>query len=63
MKYKELKDILNGLSENQLERSVMVFSIEDQEFYDSFDYNYAGNIEITKASDQVNDEDQTYFVI
>jgi len=63
MKYKELKDILNGLSENQLERSVMVFSIEDQEFYDSFDYNYAGNIEIAKASDQVNDEDQTYFVI
>tara|TARA_B100000427_G_scaffold208326_1_gene173500 strand:- start:325 stop:516 length:192 start_codon:yes stop_codon:yes gene_type:complete len=63
MKYAELKEILNGLSEKQLDMDIHVWSAEDQVFFDDVDYNYKGNIEISKASDELNDENATYFVI
>ena len=63
MNYKELKENLNSLSENQLDKEVLIWSTDDAVFYDSVEYNYKGNIEIAKASDQLNDEDATYFVI
>ena len=63
MKYKELKEILNGLNDGQLDKEVLVWSTDDSAFYDGVEYNYRGNIEITKASDELNDEDATYFVI
>ena len=63
MKYKELKDILNGLNDDQLSKVVKVWSTEDQEFKDDIEYNYRGNIEIAKASDLLNDEDATYFIL
>ena len=63
MNYKELKENLNSLSENQLDKEVLIWSTDDGVFYDSVSYNYKGNIEIAKASDKLNDEDATYFVI
>ena len=63
MKYKELKEILNGLNDGQLDKEVLVWSTDDGAFYDGVEYNYRGNIEITKASDELNDEAATYFVI
>ena len=63
MKYKELKEILNGLNDGQLDKEVLVWSTDDGNFYDQVEYNYKGNIEIAKASDELNDEDATYFVI
>ena len=63
MKYKELKEILNGLNDGQLDAEVLIWSTDDGAFYDGVEYNYRGNIEITKASDELNDEDATYFVI
>ncbi len=63
MKYKELKEILNGLNDGQLDKEVLVWSTDDGTFYDDVEYNYKGNIEIAKASDELNDEDATYFVI
>ena len=63
MNYKELKENLNSLSENQLDKEVLIWSTDDGAFYDSVSYNYKGNIEIAKASDKLNDEDATYFVI
>ena len=63
MKYKELKEILNGLNDGQLDKDVLVWSTDDENFIDEVDYNYKGNIEIAKASDELNDEDATYFVI
>ena len=63
MKYKELKEILNTLSEEQLGKNVLIWSTDDSDFYDQVEYNYKGNIEVTKASDELNDEDATYFVI
>ena len=63
MKYKELKEILNGLNDGQLDKEVLVWSTDDGAFYDDVEYNYKGNIEIAKASDELNDEDATYFVI
>ena len=63
MKYKELKEILNGLNEGQLGKEVLIWSTDDSVFYDDVEYNYKGNIEIAKASDELNDEDATYFVI
>ena len=63
MNYKELKENLNSLSENQLDKEVLIWSTDDGAFYDSVSYNYKGNIEIAKASDQLNDQDATYFVI
>ena len=63
MKYKELKENLNELNEDQLDADVLIWSTEDAFFYDNIEYNYKGNIEIAKASDQLNDENATYFVI
>ena len=63
MKYKELKKNLNELNEDQLDADVLIWSTEDAFFYDNIEYNYKGNIEIAKASDQLNDENATYFVI
>ena len=63
MKYKELKEILNGLNDGQLDKEVLIWSTDDGTFYDDVEYNYKGNIEIAKASDELNDEDATYFVI
>ena len=63
MKYKELKEILNNLNEGQLDAEVLVWLTDDSAFYDNVEYNYKGNIEIAKASDELNDENATYFVI
>ena len=63
MKYKELKEILNGLNDGQLDKEVLIWSTDDSTFYDEIDYNHKGNIEIAKASDELNDEDSYYFVI
>ena len=63
MKYKELKEILNNLNEGQLDKEVLIWSTDDDAFFDQVEYNYKGNLEITKASDTLNDENATYFVI
>ena len=63
MKYKELKEILNGLNDGQLDKEVLIWSTDDAVFYDGVEYNHKGNIEIVTASDQLNDENATYFVI
>ena len=63
MKYKELKEILNGLNDGQLDKEVLIWSTDDAVFYDGVEYNHKGNLEIAKASDQLNDENATYFVI
>ena len=63
MKYKELKELLNDLNEGQLGKEVLIWSTDDGASYDDVEYNYKGNIEIAKASDELNDEDATYFVI
>ena len=63
MKYKELKENLNELNEGQLDAEVLIWSTEDGAFNDNVEYNHRGNIEIAKASDILNDENATYFVI
>ena len=63
MKYKEQKENLNELNEGQLDAEVLIWSTEDGTFFDNVEYNYKGNVEIAKASDALNDEDATYFVI
>ena len=63
MKYKELKEILNGLNDGQLDKEVLIWSTDDAVFYDGVEYNHKGNLEIAKASDELNDENATYFVI
>ena len=63
MKYKELKEHLNSLNDEQLDKDVLIWSTEDDDFYDDVEYNYRGNIEIAKASDKLNDENATYFVV
>ncbi len=63
MKYKELKEILNRLNDGQLDKDILIWSTEDGAFFDDIEYNHKGNIEIAKASDKLNDEDATYFVI
>ena len=63
MKYKELKEILGTLNDNQLSKDVKIWCLDDGEFKDDIEYNYKGNIEVTKASDKLNDEDETYFVV
>ena len=63
MKYKELKEILNGLNEGQLDQEVRIWSTDDAVLLDQVEYNYKGNIEIPNASDELNDENATYFVI
>ena len=63
MKYKDLKEILDNFSKEQLDREVLVWSMDETDFIDGVDFNYKGNIEIAKASDKLNDEYATYFVI
>ena len=63
MKYKELKENLNSLSDEQLDKEVIIWSTDDGAFYDNVEYNHKGNIEIAKASDELNNENATYFVI
>ena len=63
MTYKELLERLKQLNENQLSYNAVVYDIEDSEFKE-IDYNgICGNIEMVQASDKLNDEDATYFII
>ena len=62
MTYKELLERLKQLNENQLSYNAVVYDIEDSEFKE-IDYSVLGRCEIEKASDELNDEDATYFVI
>ena len=62
MTYKELLESLQKLNENALSKNAIVYDIDDQEFKD-VDYSARGRCEIEKASDELNDEDSTYFVI
>ena len=57
MTFKELKEQLEKYSEAQLSKNVVVWSTKDSEFYDT-EFQ-----EIMIASDQLNDEDASYFVI
>ena len=57
MTFKELKEQLEKFSEAQLDKDVIVWSIDDKEFYD------AEFQQIEVASDQLNDEDASYLVI
>ena len=57
MTFKELKEQLEKFSEAQLDKDVVVWSIDDKDFYD------AEFQQIEVASDQLNDEDSNYFVI
>ena len=62
MTYKELLESLQKLNENALSKDAVVYDIDDQEFKD-IDFSALGKCEIEKASDELNDEDATYFVI
>jgi hypothetical protein len=57
MTFKELKEQLEKFSEAQLDKDVVVWSVDDDDFYD------AEFQQIEKASDKLNDEDASYFVI
>ena len=57
MTFKELKEQLEKFSEAQLDKDVIVWSIDDKEFYDA-DFQ-----QIEVASDKLNDEDASYLVI
>ena len=57
MTFKELKEQLEKFSETQLDKDVVVWSIDDKDFYD------AEFQQIEVASDQLNDEDASYLVI
>ena len=62
MTYKELLESLQKLNEEALSKDAVVYDIDDQEFKE-IDYSAIGRCEIEKASDELNDEDATYFVI
>ena len=62
MTYKELLESLQNLNENALSKDAVVYDIDDQDFKE-IDYSAIGRCEIEKASDELNDEDATYFVI
>ena len=62
MTYKELKDILDGLSDIQLAKDVMVWSTTDQDMLHPIDYEYNGKLASQTAEDRILDEDQTYFI-
>ena len=62
MTYKELLESLQKLNENALSKDAVVYDLDDQEFKD-IDFSAIGRCEIEKASDELNDEDATYFVI
>ena len=62
MTYKDLLESLQKLNENALSKDAVVYDLDDQEFKD-IDFSAIGRCEIEKASDELNDEDATYFVI
>ena len=62
MTYKELLESLQTLNENALLKDAIVWDLDDGEFKD-IDFNAIGRCECEKASDELNDEDATYFVI
>ena len=62
MTYKELLESLQKLNENALSKNAIVYDLDDQEFKD-VDFSAIGRCECEKASDELNDEDATYFVI
>ena len=57
MTFKELKEQLEKYTETQLSKNVIVWSTDDRTFYDA-DFQT-----IMKASDELDDEDASYFVI
>ena len=57
MTFKELLETVQGFSEAQLEKDVVVWSVDDKEFFD------AEFQEIQIASDKLNDENAAYLVI
>jgi hypothetical protein len=57
MTFKELKEQLEKFSEAQLDKDVIVWSVDDDDFYD------AEFQQIEKASDKLNDEDASYLVV
>ena len=57
MTFQELLETVQGFSEAQLEKDVVVWSVDDKEFFD------AEFQEIQTASDKLNDENAAYLVI
>tara|TARA_R100000008_G_scaffold79145_1_gene60665 strand:- start:313 stop:501 length:189 start_codon:yes stop_codon:yes gene_type:complete len=59
--YGELLEKLKQLPEEALSKDLIAWDTQDNEFKD-IEYNI-GQLELTVASDQLNDENCTYFVI
>ena len=59
--YGELLEKLKQLPEEALSKDLIAWDTQDNEFKD-IEYNI-GQLELTVASDQLNDEHCTYFVI
>ncbi len=57
MTFQELLETVQGFSEDQLKKDVVVWSVDDKEFFD------AEFQEIQIASDKLNDENAAYLVI
>ena len=57
MTFKELKEHLEKYTEDQLLKDVLVWSIEDKDFY------HAEFQDIFPASDELADDDASYLVI
>jgi len=57
MTFQELLETVQGFSEDQLKKDVVVWSVDDKEFFD------AEFQEIQQASDKLNDENAPYLVI
>ena len=57
MTFQELLETIQGFNEAQLEKDVVVYSVDDKDFYD------AEFQEIQTASDKLNDENAAYLVI
>ena len=57
MTFRELKEQLSKYNDSQLDKNVIVWDTRDQDFLDA-DFQ-----QIETASDQLNDEDASYFVI
>jgi len=57
MTFQELLETVQGFNEEQLKKDVVVYSVDDKDFYD------AEFQEIQTASDKLNDENAAYLVI
>tara|TARA_R100000664_G_C2700514_1_gene101029 strand:- start:479 stop:652 length:174 start_codon:yes stop_codon:yes gene_type:complete len=57
MTFQELLETVQGFNEEQLKKNVVVYSVDDKDFYD------AEFQEIQTASDKLNDENAAYLVI